>query len=82
MGPALFAAGYRGVAPCAGVFAKQMLPAGCCQLPLGKQLKDRNCLKRFGCPPQGFEPRYADPELMDGISQNPWFHADNSITYP
>jgi hypothetical protein len=31
-------------------------------------------------PPQGFEPRYADPELMDHIDENPWFHADNSIT--
>src|SRR5439155_22713976 len=31
--------------------------------------------------PQGFEPRYADPELMDRIGENPWFHADKSITY-
>ena len=29
--------------------------------------------------PQGFEPRYADPELMDHIGDNPWFPADNSI---
>jgi hypothetical protein len=30
--------------------------------------------------PQGFEPRYADPELMDHIKENPEFHAENSIT--
>jgi hypothetical protein len=30
--------------------------------------------------PQGFEPRYADPELMDQRNENPGFHADNSIT--
>jgi len=30
--------------------------------------------------PQGFEPRYADPELMDHIGDKPGFHADNSIT--
>jgi hypothetical protein len=31
--------------------------------------------------PQGFEPRYADPELMDHTGENPGFDADNSITY-
>ena len=31
--------------------------------------------------PQGFEPRYADPELMDHVRENLGFHADNSITY-
>jgi hypothetical protein len=30
--------------------------------------------------PQGFEPRYADPELMDHIKENTGFHAENSIT--
>ena len=78
--PALFAAGYRGVAPCAGVFANQMLPAGCCQSPLVKHVKHRNCLKRLAAP-QGFEPRYADPELMGHMGEISCFHADDSITY-
>jgi hypothetical protein len=30
--------------------------------------------------PQGFEPRYADPELMDHIKEKLGFHAENSIT--
>jgi hypothetical protein len=31
--------------------------------------------------PQGFEPRYADPELMDCMGENSWLHTDYSITY-
>jgi hypothetical protein len=32
--------------------------------------------------PQGFEPRYADPELMDGVNDNSWFPAYESTAYP
>jgi hypothetical protein len=49
--PMLIAAGDLNIAASSGVFANQMLPAGYCQLPLGKQVKDRKCLKGFGCPP-------------------------------
>jgi hypothetical protein len=52
-----------GVASCAGVFANEMLPAGCCRLSLGKQVKGRTIVERLAAP-QGFEPRYADPELF------------------
>ncbi len=37
-------------------------------------------LKRLAAP-QGLEPRYADPELMDRTGENLKFHADKSITY-
>jgi hypothetical protein len=34
----------------------------------------------IGCPP-GIQTRYADPELIGRIEENPWFVADISITH-
>ena len=48
--------------------------------PAKTQSKRGKSLKRIGCP-QGFEPRDADPELMDRCSENPWFYAEESETY-
>jgi len=39
-----------------------------------------NTGENFGCL-QGFESRYADPELMDRCGENPWFFAEESNTY-
>jgi hypothetical protein len=45
---------------------------------LSKGMESQQVAKILAAP-QGFEPRYADPELMDHIKENPGFHADNSI---
>jgi hypothetical protein len=57
-----------------------MLRGACYQPGVLETSEDRKRLKDLAGP-QGFEPRYADPELMDRKGRNSWFHADESIAY-